>query len=113
MNDNNNQKHQAFSSLSNHVKTNWKTLQSYPALDYLIEAFTEEFQELGIKISQTKLLRCLCKVGTNNIEQMSFYLLNPIKLLSEDNELGSPSESSSIAQAENGETCGVTGEPAQ
>lgn len=78
-----------FSSLSNGLKTNWRTLQSYPDLDYLIEAFTEEFQELGIKISQTKLLRCLCKVGTNNIEQMSFYLNNPIKLLSEDNEGGS------------------------
>jgi hypothetical protein len=82
-----NQQTSSFSSLSNHVKTNWRTLQSYPDLDYLIEAFTDEFKEIGIKVSQTKLLRCLCKVGTNNIEEVSFYLLNPIELLSVDKEL--------------------------
>jgi hypothetical protein len=84
MNDNNNQKHQAFSSLSNHTKTEWRTLQSYPDLDYLVETFTDEFQEIGIKVSQTKLLRCICKVGTNNIETMSHYLNNPVELLSVD-----------------------------
>ena len=85
MNDNNNNKnHHPFSSLSNHTKTEWRTLQSYPDLDYLVETFTDEFQEIGIKVSQTKLLRCLCKVGTNNIERMSHYLNNPVELLAVD-----------------------------
>jgi hypothetical protein len=89
MSDNNNKKNHPFSSLSNHAKTEWRTLQSYPDLDYLVEAFTDEFHEIGIKVSQTKLLRCLCKIGTNNIEQMSFYLNHPVELLSVDK--GGPS----------------------
>ncbi len=76
----------SFSSLPHALKSNWRTMESYPDLDYLIEAFTEEFQQLGIKISTTKLMRCIMRIGTNDIEQMSFYLNNPIQLLSVDKE---------------------------
>ena len=65
---------------------NWKCFRAYDELDYLLISFTELYSEMGLKISQAKLLRCLCRVGTNNQAQIDNYLQNPIALLKLDRE---------------------------
>ena len=66
---------------------NWKCFRAYDELDLLLISFNELYSEMGLKISQAKLLRCLMRVGTNNQAQIESYLLNPIALLKLDRAL--------------------------